>query len=91
MQWIQKYIHLFHGNKDVVTAMGVSAGAAGIMHHVTANGGKGETLFQRVVPLSSGYFPTGGHAAAEADFNAMLAEADCSCSFSHIFSLRCFY
>lgn len=81
LQWVQKHIHLFHGKKNEVTVMGVSAGAASIIHHITANGGKGEVLFQRAVPLSPGYFPTGGHASAEVDFNMVEANAGCLCSF----------
>lgn len=77
MQWVQKYIHLFHGSKDTVTLMGASAGSGCILHHVTAYGGTGETLFQRVFPMGPGVFLTGGHATAEAGYLGFEAAAGC--------------
>lgn len=63
--------------------MGVSAGAAGIVHHITAYGGKGEMLFRRAIPISPGYFPTGGHSVAERNFHQLEAVAGCLWSFSN--------
>lgn len=77
LQWVQKHIHLFNGKKDEVTVLGVSAGAAGIVHHITAYGGTGETLFRRAIPISPGYFPTGGHSVAERNFLELEAAAGC--------------
>lgn len=82
MQWVQKYIHLFHGDKDTVTLMGASAGSGGIMHHVTAYGGAGDTLFHRVLPMGPGVFLTGGHATAEAGYLEFEKAAGCEFSLS---------
>ena len=53
MEWVEKYISKFGGNKDKVTVMGVSAGGGVIMHTITSNGGEGKKLpFQQVyLPL----------------------------------------
>lgn len=36
LAWIQNHIHLFGGNKETVTVMGESAGAASLMYHLTS-------------------------------------------------------
>lgn len=43
--WVQKYIHLFGGDPGRVTAIGESAGAASILHHITSYGGAGRLPF----------------------------------------------
>jgi len=49
MEWVEKYISKFGGNKDKVTVMGESAGGGVIMHTITSNGGEGKKLpFQQV-------------------------------------------
>jgi carboxylesterase type B len=48
-EWIRMHIHKFGGDKDRVTAMGESAGGSVVLHHITANGGRGEPIpFQQV-------------------------------------------
>lgn len=47
LQWVQDFIHLFGGDKNQVSAWGESAGAGSILHHVIADGGKQDPLFQR--------------------------------------------
>ena len=37
LRWVQKYIHLFGGDKDSVTAFGQSAGSASLTHLLLAN------------------------------------------------------
>ncbi|KAE8452254.1 hypothetical protein EG329_000954 [Mollisiaceae sp. DMI_Dod_QoI] len=52
LDWVQKYIHLFGGNRRRVTVMGESSGASSIMHHITAYGGKqgvGKLPFQQAI------------------------------------------
>ena len=49
MEWVEKYISKFGGNKDKITVMGESAGGGVIMHTITSNGGEGKKLpFQQV-------------------------------------------
>jgi carboxylesterase type B len=55
LEWIQKYIPDIGGDKNQVTAMGISAGAGSILHHLTAEGGTKNPLFQRAIIQSSGY------------------------------------
>lgn len=56
LEWVQKYIHLFGGDKNRVTVFGESAGGGSIMHQITAYGGlKGKVPFQQAVPQSPGW------------------------------------
>ena len=54
-QWVQDHIHLVGGDKTQVTAMGESAGAGSIMHHLVAKGGKQDPLFKRAILQSPAY------------------------------------
>ncbi|KAI1371187.1 alpha/beta-hydrolase [Hypoxylon crocopeplum] len=57
-QWVQKYIHLFGGDKDRVTVMGASAGAGSLMHHVTSFGGAREApAFSQAIMFSPAFLP----------------------------------
>jgi carboxylesterase type B len=59
LDWVQKYIHLFGGDPDSVTAMGESAGAGAIMHLITAYGGTKEPPpFQQVCVMLQVLFNT---------------------------------
>jgi carboxylesterase type B len=55
LEWIQKYIQLVGGDKTTVTAMGISAGAGSILHHLLFDGGKMDPLFTRAIVQSPGY------------------------------------
>lgn len=51
LEWIQKNIHLFGGDKSRVTIHGVSAGGGSVMLQSMANGGcDGDKLFDKVRP-----------------------------------------
>ncbi len=55
LEWVQKHIHLFGGDKDRVTVWGQSAGGGTIMHLIAAQAEAGrQNLWQGVV-LSSPY------------------------------------
>ncbi|KAI0382450.1 alpha/beta-hydrolase [Hypomontagnella monticulosa] len=57
-QWVQKYIHLFGGDKDHVTVMGASAGAGSLMHHITSFGGEKEVpVFNQAIMFSPAFLP----------------------------------
>lgn len=88
LQWVQDNVHLFHGDKDEVTMMGVSAGGSSALHHVTAYGGLGAPpMFKRVLPMSSGFNHHGGHSFVEEQFKVF--EAAVGCEYSLIPSLLC--
>ena len=56
LQWIQKYIHLFGGDKNAVTIWGQSAGGGSVVAHTIATGNKGKNLFHRAM-ASSPFWP----------------------------------
>jgi len=55
LQWVQSYIGLVGGDPKRVTAMGESAGAGSILHHLVAQGGKLDPLFSKAIALSPAY------------------------------------
>jgi len=50
LKWVQKHIHQFGGNKDLVTIMGHDAGGASAHYHLLSP--RSEGLFKRVISLS---------------------------------------
>ncbi|RFU79745.1 alpha beta-hydrolase [Trichoderma arundinaceum] len=76
LHWVQKYIHLFGGDKDQVTIVGESAGGSSVMHHITSYGGLKEGVsFQRAIAQSPGFHPVPGNAQQEAMYAKTLASA----------------
>lgn len=55
LNWIQDFIPLLGGDKTNVIAMGESAGASSIMHHLIAHGGKQNPLFKRAIIQSPAF------------------------------------
>lgn len=55
LQWVQTYISKFGGNPAMVTVMGESAGAASILHHITAYGGAQSNQFDNAILQSPAY------------------------------------
>ena len=54
-QWVQDHIGLVGGDPGRVTAMGESAGASSIMHHLVAQGGKLDPLFSQAILQSPAF------------------------------------
>lgn len=55
LQWIQDYIGLVGGDKTEVSAWGLSAGAASILHHLVSFGGNQDPLFSKAVLQSPAF------------------------------------
>lgn len=73
LEWVQKYIHLFGGDKNRVTVFGESAGGGSIMHQITAYGGlKGKAPFQQAIPQSPGWQPVQSNVQMEDTYRTFL-------------------
>ncbi|KAK8132125.1 Carboxylesterase [Apiospora kogelbergensis] len=55
LEWVRDYAHLVGGDKGKVTAMGESAGAGSILHHLIREDGTRDPLFQKFVAMSPGF------------------------------------
>lgn len=90
MQWVQDNVHLFNGDKDEVTMMGVSAGAGSVLHHITAYGGLDKpAMFKRVLPMGTAFYPYGGHSTMEDQFSIFEAAVGCLCPCFHLEYMAC--
>ena len=58
LEWVQKHIPKFGGDPNRVTVFGQSAGAASIMHQITAYGGRaGPAPFSQAIMASPAFQP----------------------------------
>ena len=76
LQWTQDNIHLVGGDPAQVTAMGESAGAGSIEHHLVAQGGTLPPLFNRALLQSPAFQPMwdrkGGLETVYKDFEGLV-------------------
>ncbi|KAK7539308.1 acetylcholinesterase [Phyllosticta citribraziliensis] len=75
LEWVQKHISKFGGDKDRVTLLGESAGGGSILHQITAYGGLLDVPFASAIPQSPAWFPTTSPREQEDQFNDLLREA----------------
>ncbi|USP81292.1 hypothetical protein yc1106_08566 [Curvularia clavata] len=78
LEWVQKYIHFFGGDRSRVTVMGCSAGGGSVVHQLTAYGGRSSAPFQRAIPQSPIWIPLPSPSYQEAIFQAFLHAANVS-------------
>jgi carboxylesterase type B len=55
LEWVQKYIGRFGGSSSRVTAIGESAGATSVLHHITSYGGEGSAPFAQGITQSPAF------------------------------------
>ncbi|RYP26407.1 hypothetical protein DL768_011736 [Monosporascus sp. mg162] len=78
LRWVRNNIHLFGGDKDKVTAIGSSAGAGSIIHHITAYGGSAENDFQKAFVGAPGVLDSDSDATLDKAFSDFLGFAGVS-------------
>ncbi|SCO82732.1 related to cholinesterase [Fusarium oxysporum] len=79
LEWVQKNIHIFGGDKHRVTVFGGSAGAGSLIHQITAYGGEDRSSpFQQAIPQSPGWMPKPSFQQQETLFREFLAAANVS-------------
>ena len=77
LEWVQKHIHLFGGDKSRVTVFGESAGGGSIMHQITAYGGrKAPVPFAQALPQSPGWTPLVSNQQQEQTYKDFLNYAN---------------
>ncbi|KAF2810363.1 alpha/beta-hydrolase [Mytilinidion resinicola] len=77
--WVQKYIEIFGGDPDRVTAIGESAGGGSILHHITAYGGAKDPIpIQRAIIQSPAFVQRPYKSQGDDSYNILLDAADVS-------------
>jgi carboxylesterase type B len=79
LQWVQNHISLVGGDPNNVSALGQSAGAASIFHHLIARGGTVDPLFHRALAMSPGFGLTiGRNGTTEERFQEFANATGCA-------------
>ncbi|EPS41516.1 hypothetical protein H072_4565 [Dactylellina haptotyla CBS 200.50] len=77
LQWVQDYIGLVGGDKNAVTAMGESAGAGSLTHHLIGNSGTLDPLFKRAILQSPAWLPQYDPGQLQTQYVSFEARAGC--------------
>ena len=79
LQWTKDNIALVGGDSNSITAMGESAGASSILHHLIFEGGKVDPIFNRAILQSPAFQPMFDRKGAiEAVYKNFTSLAGCS-------------
>ncbi|KAK6503168.1 hypothetical protein TWF481_008201 [Arthrobotrys musiformis] len=78
LEWVQEYIGLVGGDKNSVTAMGESAGAGSLTHHLVAYGGTVDPLFKRAILQSPAWLPQYDGGRLETQYASFAERAGCA-------------
>lgn len=91
LQWVQRHIHKFGGDRRRVTIWGQSAGAGSVLQHLVANGGRTRPSLFRSAITSSTFVPSQymyNSRIPEAVYNETVTRAGCHSSKSSLECLR---
>lgn len=81
LEWVQRYIHDFGGDKDQVTIWGLSSGGGSVLNHIVSyNGSLGTGLFRRAIANSPFLppLPEFDSPISQRNYDAFVWEAGCS-------------
>ncbi|RMZ72124.1 carboxylesterase [Pyrenophora seminiperda CCB06] len=90
LQWIQRYIHHFGGDKRNVTIWGQSAGGGSVVAQAIATGNRGKGLFRKALASSPFWPKTWRYDSAWAEklYQATLRDVGCSNATDEIACLK---
>ncbi|KAF2105520.1 Alpha/Beta hydrolase protein [Lophiotrema nucula] len=77
MRWVKAHIDKFGGDPNHVTLGGASAGAASVVFHLTAYGGRDDKLFQAAAAESQGFPAIRNVKDSQFAYDALLKQTKC--------------
>ena len=88
LEWVHKYISYFGGNPNHIVLGGDSAGAASIAYHLTAYGGRDDSLFVGAAAESVSFAPILGVSESQYQYDNLVKRADCASDDDTLSCLR---
>ncbi|KIM54010.1 hypothetical protein SCLCIDRAFT_137679 [Scleroderma citrinum Foug A] len=90
LEWVQKYISTFGGDREKVIIWGQSAGAISVMLHIVAYDGNVNGLFRGAVMQSGSAYPLQEIASApqQENYDFIVAQTNCSTANDTLSCLR---